>query len=70
MVDVAGKLMVFPHAVQAYTMSPFPILPGFGVYDAAVWEGEEKLARCVFDVDEVCDEEVDLLVDLRGWGFL
>lgn len=38
-------------------MRPFPVVPAFGVDDAAVGEGEEEVPRGVCDVDEVVDEE-------------
>lgn len=47
-------------------MRPFPVVPAFGVYHAAVGEGHEEFPRGVGDGDEVVGEEGDLLVNGGG----
>ena len=55
----AGHFVVLPDAIEADSMRPFPAMPGLGVDDAAIGEGEEELTGFVLDVDEVGDEKVN-----------
>jgi len=39
-----------PDTVEADAVGPFPVIPAFGINDAAVWEMEEEFASGVFYV--------------------
>jgi hypothetical protein len=41
-----------------------PIPPAFSVDHSAVWQTQQKLARLIFDVDEIVLEQTHALVDL------